>query len=134
MRARHLLALTAAAMAFSALPASATTPLQILPDCETHLVNAAAGAVANCPTQGPPGLGNRNVAVLRTVRVAVANGSVDASLTCDGHEFGHSTVAVGAPYELSVWGGNSCNVAIAALTGSTTAVATSTYSYVIILD
>jgi hypothetical protein len=68
------------------------------------------------------------------MRVAVANGSVDASLKCDGHEYSHATVAVGAPYEQSVWGGNACNVAVTALSAGSTAVATSTYSYVIILD
>jgi hypothetical protein len=132
---RHLLALTVVAAAVApALPASATTPIGGLPYCATALVNGGNGSAVNCPTLGPPPLGNRNVGVYRTMRVAVATGSAAATLSCDGTTLGPYDVTPTTPLETGGWGGQVCNARVVATTDGTTAVVTSTYSYVINLD
>jgi hypothetical protein len=121
---------TLVAAAATALPASAA----IYPVCATRLVDAAAGITASCPTQGPQPLGNRNVGVWRTVTVEVASGGVDATLACDGLPPRTVPVSGPQPVQFGQWGGYSCMLTLASVIAHTTAVATSTYSYVIILD
>lgn len=131
MRTRLALALAAtAAVATSAVPAQAA----IYPWCTTRLVDAAAGANAYCYTKGPGALGNRNVAVRRTMNIAVTEGSVDAYLTCDNMTPLYTVVDAGETGSLATWGGNDCVGRLVSRVDGTTAVATSTFSFVIILD
>lgn len=127
---RRLLAITATLFAglATALPAHASSVLS--PDCATTLQNAAAGASASCATQGPPPVECNGCGVRRTVDIAVAKGSVDATLVCDGLTYttqvdGPGTGSIGA------WGGQNCVATLTATSDGTSAAATSTASYVI---
>lgn len=120
----------AVAAAATALPAAAA----IQPWCATRLVDAAAGTSAYCATQGPQPLGNRNVGVYRTVTVEVASGGVDATLACDGLPPRTVPVSGPQPVQFGQWGGYSCTLTLTSVIAHTSAVATSTYSYVIVLD
>lgn len=128
MRVVPLLAVIAAAA--TAVPASAA----IHPVCATRLVDAATGASAYCPTQGPPPLGNRNVALRRTMTIEVAAGAVDATLDCDNRTPLTTRVSGPVAQSLNMWGGYDCTATVVAVVDHTTAVATSTFSYVIVLD
>jgi hypothetical protein len=120
-----LLAVAAAAVA-SAMPAQSA----ILPHCTTRLVAAATGDQAACSTQGPAPLGNCCVSVRRTMRIEVANGAVNASLTCDGQPAQTAYVTAVLPAEINRNGGYSCSARIVAAVPDTSAVVTSTFSYV----
>jgi hypothetical protein len=131
MRAR-LVPLLAVAAATLTIPAASGAA--ILPHCSTRLVNAAAGTTAACSTLGPEPLGNRSVGVYRTMRIEVVNGAVNATLACDNQTPQTRYVTAVLPAEISRWGGNSCTATIVAAVDGTTAVVTSSYSYVITLD
>ncbi|MDQ1712522.1 MAG: hypothetical protein QOE45_1972 [Frankiaceae bacterium] len=129
MRIRLAL-LTLATAAVSAVPASATAATTQV--CAVHLVNVAAGTPTSCSTKGPGPLGNRDVAVRRTMTVEVLAGAVDATLTC-GTEVRSLHVSGPVPQFASAWD-SACTVALVAAEPNTTAVATSTFSFVITLE
>jgi hypothetical protein len=115
------------ALALVAVPAHAADPLQV---CTTNLRLAPAGTSASCATKGPGPIGNKDVGVLRTATVVVAGGAVDATLTCGGSSTGPVHVTTTAM--LSQWD-SACVVSLTATVDGTTAVATSTFSFVFIL-
>ncbi len=114
------------ALALAALPAHAADPLFV---CATHLDLAATGTSTSCATKGPGPLGNKDVAVRRTATVAVATGAVDATLTCGSASTG--PVHVTSTAMLNLWD-SACVVTLTATSDGTTAVATSTFSFVYI--
>ena len=124
-------ALLAAVFAVTALAAPSYASSAISsPDCTTTLANAAAGASSSCGTQGPPPVECMGCGVRRTVDIAVAKGSADVKLICDGwptttHVDGPGTGTIG------VWGGQNCVLTLTATADGTIAAATSTASYVI---
>jgi hypothetical protein len=127
---RIALLAAAAVAAVSTVPASAMSSYV----CTTNLVNAAAGTVApGCTTQGPGPLGNKDVAIRRTVTVEVLAGAVDATLTCSGQTVS-AHVSGPQPQLLNAWDDRSCAVTMVAAEPNTTAVATSTFSFVITLQ
>jgi hypothetical protein len=131
---RHRLALAAVLLASTAaaIPSHASTAI-LTPYCATNLHNAAAGVSASCSTQGPPPVECSSCGVRRTVDIVVAKGGVDATLLCDGlsyttHVDGPGTGTIGT------WGGLNCTTTLTATVDGTTAVATSTASYEIIVE
>jgi hypothetical protein len=122
MRLLLPLALAAAVSA----PAHAVSPTFV---CTAALTDAAAGTTSSCATSGPGPLGNKDVAVRRTATIVVAHGAVDATLDCGSSSTG--TVHVTTTTSLNAWD-SACLVTITATTGDTTAVATSTFSFVYI--
>jgi hypothetical protein len=101
--------------------------------CTTSLVNAAKGTPAGCATKGPGPLGNRNVFVRRLVTIVVASGTADVTLTC-GSAVHALHVSGPQPRFLNDDGGGDCRVDLVAADDSTTAVVTSTFHFVIVLD
>ena len=131
MRPRFVIAATLFAAAAATVPAHASAVLT--PYCATSLHNAATGASATCFTQGPPPVECSSCGVRRTVDIVVATGAVDATLVCDGltyktHVDGPGTGSVGT------WGGQNCSATLTATADGTTAAATSTASYEIIVE
>lgn len=132
----RLAAAAALAVLAGAVPASATNVTQqiVTEECATTLTNAPAGTAASCRTLGPPPLGNHNVGVFRTARIVVASGAVNASLTCDNQAPQTTVATPTTPGQIGRWGGYDCTLRLVAAGDGTTAVGTSTYSYVINLD
>jgi hypothetical protein len=128
MRTRLAL-LALATVGATAVPASAMES----PVCTANLVNAAKNAATGCATKGPGPLGNRSVFVRRTVTVEVAAGTADVTLTC-GSAVHAAHVSGPQPRLLTDDGGGDCRVDLVAGDDNTTAVITSTFSFVIILE
>lgn len=128
----RLLAFAAAVAAFAAAaPASAV----IFPVCETRLVNAAANATAQCPTDNTPMLAGATTR--RIVTVEVAAGVAKATVTCGYGVYARSdsrTVSGPQPVQFGILeqSSSSCRVELLAVYPNTTAVATSTFSYAFI--
>jgi hypothetical protein len=101
--------------------------------CTTNLVNAAKGTPASCATKGPGPLGNRNVFVRRLVTIEVAAGTADVTLTC-GSAVHALHVSGPQPRLLNDDGGGDCRLDLVAADDNTTAVVTSTFHFVIVLD
>jgi hypothetical protein len=125
---RTPLALAATAAAAAALLPSPSYAMDPVADCATFLANAAAGTSASCATQGLPPLGSNTFGAYRTVYVAVASGSVRATLACDTPGLG-GTTTVTSTARLGGWGGGYCTVTLVALAGGTSAAATSLGTY-----
>lgn len=136
MRPRLALAAVLLAGTAVSLPAHASNPVSsatLTPYCATNLHNANTGASASCSTQGPPPVECSSCGVRRTVDIVVAKGGVDAALVCDGSTY---RTHVDAPNtgQIGIWGGLNCTATLTATVDGTTAVATSTASYVIISE
>jgi hypothetical protein len=132
MRTRLALVLAAAAFAV-AVPAHASTPIGGTPYCATALANAGESDSSSCTTQGPAPVACRGCGVRRTVDVVVATGAVAATLTCDGAVvYGPVPVAGPAGHaEFGVWGGYDCALRLTSTQAGTSAVGTSSGSYVV---
>jgi len=132
MRPRLALAAVLVAASAAAIPSAHAANSLLTPYCATNLHNAAAGASASCATQGPPPVECVNCGVVRTVDIVVAKGAVDATLFCDNGLI-NTTTHVDGPGrgQISVWGGYNCTTTLTATADGTTAVATSTGSYVV---
>jgi len=128
---RLLLAAAAVAAALPAVPAHAA----VHPVCATRLALAPAGTYAYCPTGNTPRMAG--AATYRTLTVDVQSGVVLATLTCGyGATAQSRSITVSGPRPQSVamyedWTG-SCRAELTALYDDTTALATSTFSYVFV--
>jgi len=131
MRPRLALAAVLVATSAAAIPAAHAAPQSILtPYCATNLHNAAAGVSASCATQGPPPVECSSCGVLRTVDIVVATGGVDATLLCDGLPYKTHVDGPGRG-QIAAWGGLNCTTTLTSTIDGTSAVATSTASYVV---
>ncbi|HEV2891831.1 MAG TPA: hypothetical protein VGX28_15775 [Frankiaceae bacterium] len=121
------------ALAVAAALASPAAAVQTGPVCTASLLNAAAGDVTTCVSQGPSALGNRDVGAYRTVFVTVVTGSVLADVRCGSVLAASGTFTESG--KLGGWsGGYDCVVTLTSLAPGTTADALSVGHYVIVLE
>ena len=119
-----------AALAFAGAACATPAHAVIAPVCATALTHAATGTTTSCATDNTPMVSGATVH--RYATLVVLTGSARATLSC---AFGHtsdSVVVVGSgtgTAELLEDFSPSCRVELTALSPTTTAVVTSTFSY-----